>query len=139
MKITIVIVDDSKMDRYVAKRIIDKTGEDRDIKVVEYDTGDAFIEVMKEDERRANEICTPPPPVFVLLDINMPGMSGFDVLESLREVVCDDQFIIVTMYSSSNHAEDRMDALNYPYVKDYVVKPITQEKCRELLETHYPN
>jgi DNA-binding response OmpR family regulator len=59
-------------------------------------------------------------PSLVLLDVQMPGMSGFEVLTKIRELGCDVPVIIVTAYGSEDVATDalRLGA------DDYVAKPL---------------
>ena len=132
MSIPIVVVDDDEVDRYLVKRVVGALGIDANL--IEYDMGERFVQALE-----AQEIGQLPPPLLVFLDIRMPRMSGFEVLEALHGQLKDDQVMIVTMYSSSNHAEDRADAMKYSFVKDYIVKPLTKDKLRELLAAHYPS
>ncbi len=138
MTIPIVVVDDDEVDRYLVKRTVKSLG--IDARLIQYADGDQFIEVVRDNPRLEAEIAVTPPPILVLLDINMPRMSGFDVLEKLmKELDNNEHFVFVTMYSSSNHAQDRDDAMKYPFVKDYIVKPVTAEKLKELLRILYPD
>ena len=139
MSIPVVIVDDEEMDRYIARRAISGSG--TDCRVIEFHAGDEFAELFDDDDAFQHKIGDVPPPVLVLLDINMPRMNGFEVLEKLqkqfearrREPGC----FIVLMYSSSNHAKDRADALEYEFVYDYLVKPIDETTFRHLIEKYY--
>lgn len=132
MSIRIVVVDDDQVDRYLVKRALDASSIDAELH--EFDAGDHFLDVMTVDQKRQEEFGDTPPPILVLLDINMPRMTGFEVLERLEASRVCDQIIVVTMYSSSSHAKDRADASKYSFVKDYAVKPITAEKLQELVD-----
>lgn len=59
-------------------------------------------------------------PDVVMLDIQMPGMSGFEVLQALRE---KDQNVPVLMLTSQLHASDVALALDAG-ADDYVRKPV---------------
>jgi len=139
MSIPVVIVDDEEIDRYIARRAINGSG--ADCRIIEFNAGDEFTQMFDDDDAFREKIGDVPPPVLVLLDINMPRMSGFEVLAQLKK-----QFearkrqpgcFIVLMYSSSNHAKDRADALEYEFVRDYLVKPIDETIFKHLIDKYY--
>lgn len=71
-------------------------------------------------------------PILVLLDINMPEMSGWDFLDRISNEDCDDQNVWVVMVTSSINSSDREKAENYPQVIDYLEKPLSREACEQL-------
>jgi two-component system, response regulator len=92
----IVVVDDSEDDIFVLKHLLKKTA--AGFSVVTFDNGDAAIESlshMADDEL----------PHLILLDVKMPGASGFDVLKAIRRCRLYDT-VPVAMLSSS---DDRTD------------------------------
>lgn len=70
-------------------------------------------------------------PILVLLDINMPGMSGWDFLDKITLDQCDDN-VWVVMVTSSINSSDRERAAKYPRVIEYVEKPLSKETCENL-------
>ena len=73
-----------------------------------------------------------PLPDLILLDINMPKKSGFEVLESIRQ---QPRFksLPVLMFTSSSRAEDFQTALKLG-ADDCVVKPSTPSHLAELVK-----
>jgi len=70
----------------------------------------------------------------VLLDINMPVLSGWDVLEHLGHLPPSVQKeLTVYMLSSSVSAEDKERALANPLVSEYFEKPLTAAKVEALM------
>jgi CheY-like chemotaxis protein len=68
-------------------------------------------------------------PDLILLDINMPGHNGFELLERIESKIKEHNLKIkVYMLSSSNLDKDIDKAKQYSCVVDYIVKPLTVEK-----------
>ena len=66
----VLVVDDDQISRYVAKEQLERLG----WRVVEAADGEMALKLAREGECRA-----------ILLDLTMPGISGFEVLERLGE------------------------------------------------------
>lgn len=67
-------------------------------------------------------------PELVLLDVMMPGISGFDVLERLRAEACTHQLPIIMLTAKAQEADaERGFTLG---ANDYVLKPFSP---RELM------
>ncbi len=66
------------------------------------------------------------PPDIVLLDVCMPGKSGFDFLQEFADLKARGEFrgVVVAMLSSSSAIEDRERAASFGFVIDYLVKPL---------------
>ncbi|MCD0459666.1 response regulator [Roseiconus lacunae] len=139
MAIPIVVVDDSEHDRYLAKRVIEML--DYDIDVVEFRAGDHFLEKFTDAKSREIEIGTTPPPILVLLDINMPRLDGFDVLSAIKDHFGaeSNREVIVSMYTSSSFEDDVERAHGYDFVKDYVIKPLSKSDAQRLVDKHCLN
>ncbi|MDP3470271.1 MAG: response regulator [Algoriphagus sp.] len=69
-----------------------------------------------------------PKPGIIFLDINMPGMSGWDFLKEYNHLSADiHKRAVVVMLSTSVNPDDRERAAAIPIVKDFVNKPLTPE------------
>ena len=136
----VVVVDDSMDDRYILRRRVEKAGIEGGVKFVEFCAGDEFLEALRSPESVQSEIGETPPPMLVFLDINMPRVSGFEVLEALRERMdsgqLDGRVLIVMMYSSSELNEDQREALSHEVVVDFVVKPVSNARLEEVFEVY---
>jgi len=72
-------------------------------------------------------------PDYILLDINMPIMNGWEFLDEYTRLNIDPSgkskvFII----SSSVFSNDINKARSYPLVKDFISKPLNVDKIVEL-------
>lgn len=67
---------------------------------------------------------------LILLDINMPVMSGHEFLGELEQ---NNKNIPVVMLSTSIIEEDEHEALKHAFVKGYLHKPITLENLQKLI------
>ena len=69
----VFLIEDDGSYRWVIRRLLESAfGED--VSVEEFSTGEAAL------ERAASD----PPPDLVLLDLNLPGIDGFEVLRQVR-------------------------------------------------------
>jgi CheY-like chemotaxis protein len=69
-------------------------------------------------------------PDIILLDINMPIMSGFEFLNLYQHYP---NAANVFMLSSSDNEEDRKQANNYCCVQGYLIKPVSKEVVHDIL------
>lgn len=128
----ILLIDDSAADNFISNRIINKAAV---AETVTTTTG----------AREALDFLTKavngqfPKPEIIFLDINMPGMSGWDFLDEYKLLdEAQKAGIVVCMLSTSNAHIDRKKAEEYDDIKDYSSKPLTKEKLMELIKQHFP-
>ena len=74
-----------------------------------------------------------PPPALILLDLNLPKMSGIEFLKELRADPAL-QSLSVIVLTSSNEPRDRAAAFEYD-VEDYIVKPHSFEEFDKAMYT----
>lgn len=71
-------------------------------------------------------------PAVIFLDLKMPGMSGFDLLQWMHDKAFDPPFHVVIL-SGSDHDADVSRALKMG-ASTYLVKPATAEELRQCLK-----
>ncbi len=72
-------------------------------------------------------------PDVIFLDLYMPGFSGFDFLEKFASLY--PHFlkpVNIYVVSSSVDKNEQRRALSYPFVREFLTKPVTQNKLFSL-------
>jgi PAS domain S-box-containing protein len=117
---TIWLVDDDQVIAYITQRLINNA--DPSIQVSTFLSAKMALEKLRFNSEG---------PDILLLDINMPGINGWQFLDELRVM---QRFVNVYMYSSSIDPEDIKKARSYPMVRDFLAKPIEASSIRSLLD-----
>jgi two-component system LytT family response regulator len=122
MNIRALIVDDEPLARKRVRRLL---ADEPDISVIgECGAGREAIKVIQET-----------PPDLLFLDIQMPGIGGFDVLQSIRE---EQMPIIIFITAYDQHALKAFEV----HALDYLLKPFKQERFKQAVNrarTHMAN
>lgn len=105
-----LIVDDSKVIRMVAKKILQE---------LSFQTEEA------QDGKIALDACIRSMPDAILLDWNMPVMSGIEFLRHLRELPGGDRPVVVfcTTENDIEHIQEAIEA----GANEYIMKPFDSE------------
>jgi PAS domain S-box-containing protein len=69
-------------------------------------------------------------PDAIFLDINMPVMNGWDFLDNMHS---KNLSLIVYMLTSSIDPKDQEKAMAYSAVKDFISKPLKEERLRNII------
>lgn len=91
-EVTIFYTDDDPEDLEFFKEIIDII--DADLSVVTYTNGLQLLHALDNP---------PPNPYVVFLDINMPGMNGYEVLKKVRLLEQHKKLPVVMLSTSGDH------------------------------------
>ena len=86
----------------------------------------AFTDPEQGLEYIASEYAANPVTTILLLDINMPVLSGWDVLERFTQMPEDiKKYFTIYILTSSINKEDKDKAAANPLVSAYIEKPMT--------------
>lgn len=69
-------------------------------------------------------------PDIVLTDINMPGLSGLELIRRVLSVSADTQFVILSGYDDFDYARQAM----HLGIKHYLLKPCSEQEIVEVME-----
>ena len=119
-KTRILVVDDEQLIRWSIEQNLKKQG--YDVSTAEH--GEDALRQVREEQ-----------PDLVLLDIQMPGISGLEVLEKVKEI---DEDIVVIMVTAQGGLETAVNAMRLG-AYDYINKPFNFDEMaiviKKALET----
>lgn len=105
----ILVVDDDLISGMILEQTIQNS-----LNSIEISKAENGLEALKIIESKPIDV--------MLLDINMPVMNGFELLENLRKKAITTPTFMIT---SSNLEEDKKKSLRYKNVIDFFQKPFT--------------
>ena len=117
---TILVVDDSNADQFLSQCIIEEY--DPSIEVLQALDGKQALDML-------DSLKTPPD--LILLDINMPRMNGFEVLD-VYDQQDGEKSSVVVIITSSNQERDKKRAEKYKCVSMYLNKHLTLQYIEEI-------
>ena len=122
----LLLVEDNDVDARVVSRLLRRL--DDPVELVRARHGEEALSILRGERAGA----APADPFAVLLDINMPRMTGFDLLDALEagDLLRGASVHVLT---TSNNPQDRETAARYGCVRGYLIKPLDAATLRALL------
>ena len=116
-RLRVLVADDSKLNRHVMKAMLDEFGVESDFA----SSGPVTLEKLQAETYD-----------LLVLDIQMPGMSGFDVIEAYQAAHVDEKLvpIMVVTGDATPEIHDECERLG---VARFLLKPVDQEMLRNAL------
>ncbi|WP_084523757.1 response regulator [Adhaeribacter aquaticus] len=128
---TILLIDDDVISNFITEKLIIREGFGR--RVITYQNAEDALDFLNQC-LKANE----PFPDLIFLDLNMPGMDGWEFLEEYRKFpegtinACR-----LFMLSSAVDAKDIVHAKSLNEVEDFISKPLTTEDMVIIRERNF--
>jgi CheY-like chemotaxis protein len=122
---TILVADDDPNDVFLMQRAVSKAGINANFRFV--GDGEEAIRYLQSSDQQRN-----PTPDLMLLDLKMPRIDGFSVMEWLRTQPGLRRLLVIVLTSS-----DSVLDINRAYdlgANSYLVKPFGNEHLVKLLE-----
>lgn len=110
------VVDDSLVARMAARKVLKELG----FSISEFPSGEALVSALAAGETFG----------AILLDITMPGMSGTDILETVKKTNPMIPVIMVT----ADIQKKTQELVHTLGAEGMVGKPITSDAIREILD-----
>ena len=126
-----MLIDDNNDDNFYHERIIRKNNSADT--VVTKQSGKEALEYLRK--RNLQESAHPD---LIFLDINMPGMNGWEFLAEYNNLAKEFQSkIVIVMLTTSENPDDRAKAKAFNLLSDFKTKPLTKEMLNEIVDKYF--
>jgi len=123
----VMIIDDSEIDVLVSRRLMELTHFASHVTITS--TAEEAVDFLKNEVTNAPEA-----PEVILLDMHLPGMSGFDFIKEFKTLpgfILEKTKVIVL---SAFQKQDEIDKLfENKFITGQLDKPLTQESLKKLV------
>lgn len=126
---SILLIDDDNFTNVINKMIIKKT--DCAENTISVTSGREALNYLTSVEN--NEY-----PNLILLDINMPGMNGWEFIEKYRGIKNPqlEKSVLIILTTSSDPAEEKK-ANSLPEIKGFKNKPLNQKLVEDIMKEYF--
>jgi CheY-like chemotaxis protein len=127
----VLLVDDDDICNFLNKKVLNNAAITQNIQVAE-----TAKEALRLLEHPCIENCKNPELIF--LDLNMPGLTGWDFIEEykkIKEKYSKDCVIVVL--TTSDNPDDKKKAKEIAEIAEFRNKPLTYEMIREIVDKYF--
>ena len=125
-KLHFIVIDDSKLDCFIAEKIIKNTGKSESIR--------SFLQAKDALQYIATAPIDDTAHTIIFVDIQMPVMNGFEFVEAFKQLPGHiTAHYTIYVISSSINENDLNRVHNFSSVKQFLNKPLTSNNLAILL------
>ena len=122
----IMLIDDNPDDNFFHERVIKKCDAAENVIIMQ--SASVALEYLKSKPAIS--------PDLIFLDINMPGMNGWEFLNEYNMLDKSLQHqVIIIMLTTSENPDDQIKAVNI--TTDFKTKPLTKVMLEEIIAKHF--
>lgn len=130
MTLSFIVIDESELDCFIARKIIQNASKGSDVEVFQNPLL-AFDKIKTENypKQLDNSLS------IILLDLQMPLMNGFEFVEAFEKLEFNiQQRYHIHILSSTRNKNDINRLLDYTSVFSVIEKPLTAEKLQLVIK-----
>ncbi len=128
----ILLIDDDLPTNFINERVIRKMCCSEYIKAVQ--GGFEALDYLKSSDIENN-----PPPDLIFLDINMPGMNGWEFLEEYVKLETHQKSkAVIVMLTTSLNPDEKDKADKISQISGFLNKPLYAEGVKTILQENFP-
>jgi len=128
----IMLIDDNKLDNFYHERVIRKHNAAKHVVVKE--SGEEALLYLRNKSQNPADMH----PEIIFLDINMPGMNGWEFIEEYKKLDAEVQSrMVVVMLTTSENPDDVAKAKANDVLFAFKTKPLTIEILNEVMKRYH--
>lgn len=125
------MIDDDEITNFVNRAVLENSGVSGKIEVAE--TVRQALDILgscKDVDKT---------PELIFLDLNMPGMTGWDFIEEYKKQKCEGRDNVIIILSASANPTDEERSKKYPEITAFRRKPLTNEMVSGIMKEFFGN
>ncbi len=124
-ELSFIIIDDGELDRFLTRKFLELTH--KNVSIRSFESAQHALDIIRMTPKGNS-----PAQTIILLDLQMPVMSGFQFVEEFEKLPPEIQknytVVVQTVLTSKNDPNDISAILAYKTVNSVIQKPISREK-----------
>lgn len=128
---SVLLIDDDEATNFFNEVVLEESGYVEEI-IIKQSGFDALRYLTNKIEGNY------PQPELIFLDINMPGMDGWEFIEAYKNLPTNQRAnAIIIMLTTSLNPDDQEKAESYQVISTFMHKPLSKAHLDEILENHF--